>query len=271
MFNLREGMAKLLEKYPDPREGGIGLYKNGQGKLGSRGRALLIVFFASYLDVINYRDMKLFVFSISPPFVEFLYENKEVLVLGNYTLETEHGPVYLKPFCKIIVMYNKISKLSDRKRMSHDLRVLGSKLSDEIEIRFYDNEEIIRVITQGREENARIIEPGTFVVDGVETYAVEIRFRQDNTVSGMTMPLLGDVGIVLSDGTEIKGKYGYGVLWFETDETWRLHGDKYLYNFLVKRAGQEGYEEYSAVNLRSHWGEFIEGILPEERGPRYWY
>ncbi|MDR2078778.1 MAG: phage baseplate assembly protein V, partial [Treponema sp.] len=33
MFRLNEEIAKLLEKYPDPREGGIGLYKDEQRKL----------------------------------------------------------------------------------------------------------------------------------------------------------------------------------------------------------------------------------------------
>jgi hypothetical protein len=235
--------------------------EEGRVKLGRKGRAVLIgfwaLFFISRFSVIRYGDTRILIFGISN-LLEFIHQDKEALVVGSYTLRTEHGPVHLKPFCMVEIMSNKIWIIArSGKRLSHDLRVLESKLDEDIFIYFYDNEEVIEDVG-----------PGTIAIDGVEVYAALIHFYRNKTISFIEIPIF-DLTVLLSDGTEIKPDRATTVyLCFNENETWSLEFGYYAaenHDFLVKRAGQEEYEKYKTVDFKAHWGDFIGGELYEGR------
>jgi hypothetical protein len=103
------------------------------------GALTFAAFFAIRFDVVYYRNTKIVCWG---PTASFLTESKNVIVLGNYTLVTDYGPIYLDWFCDIEVIRKNVSGIrigtggKNTKNASHNLQLLGQDVEQNITVTF---------------------------------------------------------------------------------------------------------------------------------------
>jgi hypothetical protein len=232
-----------------------------------------IAFFAIRFDVVYYRDTKIVCWG---PYNSFLTESKDVIVLGNYTLATDYGPLYLNSFCKVSVMGKIVSGLDVGKNSSHDMRLLGQELEKNIMVSF-GHYGIIDGLSG--EYNFFSLGTNTF------TYSTIFFKSSSYFPNEMLFANLVFDRIVLDDGTEIvfseDNSYDLRLDLEKNDWTIdfsarRIKQNKYY--FFVKRPGEQEYTKYTGVRFEPYWVNFLDGTVfqepveePEtEETPGYW-
>jgi hypothetical protein len=221
----------------------------------------LVAFFAIRFDVVYYRNTRIICWGTTD---SFLTGSKDVIVLGNYTLATDYGPVYLNWFCDIYVISKNVSGIDIGKKSSHDLRLLGQSIGQNTTATYRGNG-VLGTLSGGH--NSFSLGPNTF------TYSV-IYFNgsyTENTPNEMLFSGIVFDRMILDDGMEIVFSDGNSYdlcLDIEKDE-WIITivsegSGNNKYYFLVKRPDEQEYVKYSEVRFEPYWGSFLEGTVFQE-------
>jgi hypothetical protein len=218
----------------------------------------LVAFFAIRFDVVHYRDTRIICWGTTD---SFLTGSKDVIVLGNYTLVTEYGPVYLNWF---YVIAKNVSGITVEKNSSHNLKLLGQDVGQGITVTF-DRDR--KIGTLSGEHIFFSLGTNTF------TYSI-IYFSGSYTENAPNKMLFADIifdRIVLDDGTEIVFSDGNSYeLRLDVEESeWIINfstrrAKRSEFYFLVKRSDEQEYVKYSEVCFEPYWGSFLEGTVFQE-------
>jgi hypothetical protein len=221
----------------------------------------LVAFFAIRFDVVYYRDTRIICWGTTD---SFLTGSKDVIVLGNYTLATEYGPVYLNWFCDIHVRSKNVSGITVEKNSSHNLKLLGQDVGQGITVTF-DRDRKIGTLSGG--QNSFSLDANTF------TYSI-IYFSgsyTENTPNEMLFSGIVFDRMILDDGTEIvlSGNNSYGLRLDVEESEWIINfstrrAKRNEFYFLVKRPDEQEYVKYSEVRFKPYWGSFLEGTVFQE-------
>lgn len=220
-----------------------------------------MAFFAIRFDVVYYRDTRIVCWGTTD---SFLKESKDVIVLGNYTLATEYGPVYLNWFCDIHVISKNVSGITIGEKSSHNLKLLGQDVGQGITVTF-DNDRKIGTLSGGQNSFSF----------GFNTFTYSIIYLNGSSRKSLDEILVADIvfdRIVLDDGTEIVFSDGnsYDLCLDVKESEWIItiippSGiDLGIYYFFVKRPGEQEHIKYSEVRFEPYWGSFLEGTVFQE-------
>jgi hypothetical protein len=239
------------------------------------GIIMVIVYIGLHFKIAHYDDDSILCFSISPlSSIIFGGSAIDAWVVFEKTIQTEWGTITLKPFCKVRVVSNRLSKIdSNNKNADYDFLIFGNKISPTSITFSFSNGTYIDMFGK--------INIGEYNFDVEYIYFYNKYDRIDNEDSEDVFSKMTSMAIVkspkailLSCGAEVSPPRTFEdscFLTFENSEEkslWYMHSTKFFkVNFdscSIKDKNQESTQLFNKVTFEPNWGAFISGEVYDD-------